>query len=71
MLTLKDMLAAAREAVEKIEAKLGDSGRVLLRYSGTEPLLRVMLEGEDQQQIEGYANELAGLIRRVAGYKEG
>jgi len=64
-----DSIPGLGEAVERIESSLGDAGRVLLRYSGTEPLLRVMLEGQDQAQIEGYAKELAELIRRVIGYK--
>jgi len=64
-----DSIPGLSEAVERIEASLGDRGRVLLRYSGTESLLRVMLEGEDQVQIESYAKELAELIRRVIGYK--
>ncbi len=66
-----DDIPGLSEAVERIEGKLGESGRVLLRYSGTEPLLRVMIEGEDQAQIEAYAKELAELIRRVVGYKGG
>ncbi|MEJ7617108.1 MAG: hypothetical protein WKF30_09155 [Pyrinomonadaceae bacterium] len=47
---------------QRVEAALGDSGRLLLRYSGTEPLARVMIEGEDKFQIENLANELATVI---------
>jgi phosphoglucosamine mutase len=49
----------------KIEADLGSRGRLLLRYSGTEPLARIMLEGERQDEIEKYASELATVIRKT------
>jgi phosphoglucosamine mutase len=52
-------IAAAAAAVEQ---ELGSSGRLLLRYSGTESLARVMIEGSDQVEIEGLANELANII---------
>jgi len=64
-----DDIPGLSDAVAKIEKELGDNGRVLLRYSGTEPLLRVMVEGEDQVKIDTYAKELAELIRRVIGLK--
>jgi phosphoglucosamine mutase len=54
-------------AARNIEAALGASGRLLIRYSGTEPLARVMLEGESQEQIEKHANELAGVIQKALG----
>ena len=50
------------EASRKIEKELGDSGRLLLRYSGTENLARVMIEGENQEEIELMANRLADTI---------
>ncbi len=50
-----------------VEQRLGDSGRVLIRYSGTEPLLRIMLEGQDQADITDMANELAHLVERLLG----
>ncbi len=52
---------------ERIENALGSRGRLLLRYSGTEPLARVMLEGESQTQIDDFASELAAEIERVLG----
>ncbi len=55
------------ETVEKIEQALGDRGRVVLRYSGTENLCRVMVEAEEQDKVELYAQELADLIRRELG----
>jgi phosphoglucosamine mutase len=55
------------EAAAKLEAKLAGSGRLLLRYSGTENLARVMIEGKVQSEIEKDANELGDLIGRVLG----
>ena len=55
--------AAARE----VERELGDKGRILLRYSGTEPLARIMIEGEHQHEIELQANKLAQVIREAIG----
>ncbi len=53
--------------IADVEARLGDAGRVLIRYSGTEPLLRIMLEGQNQVEINGMANEIAQLVRRLIG----
>jgi phosphoglucosamine mutase len=50
-------------AVAVIEKKLGSDGRVLLRPSGTEPVIRVMVEGRDATQTTRFANELAGIIK--------
>lgn len=56
---------AARMA--EIAKKLEGTGRLLVRYSGTEPKVRVMIEGEDEQEIKQLAEELAGLIREKLG----
>jgi len=53
-------------AVEAAEVELGDTGRVLLRPSGTEPLLRVMVEGEDRKLVEISAQNIAEVVRKVA-----
>jgi phosphoglucosamine mutase len=60
-------VAAIKRATQNIESELGLRGRLLLRYSGTEPLARVMVEGEDQNEIEKYANDLAKVIRENLG----
>lgn len=52
-----------QEAVRAVENQLGDHGRVLLRPSGTEPVVRVMVEGPDAGQVERHARELAGVLR--------
>jgi phosphoglucosamine mutase len=54
-------------AAQEIETELGAKGRLLLRYSGTENLARVMIEGESQPQIEAQANRLAEIIRTALG----
>ncbi|RXZ48072.1 phosphoglucosamine mutase [Agromyces binzhouensis] len=51
------------EAVREVEAELGDTGRVLLRPSGTEPMVRVMVEAADQEAADAFANRLAGVVR--------
>jgi phosphoglucosamine mutase len=56
-------IAGARDAAEK---SLNGKGRVLLRPSGTEPLLRVMVEGEPRQLVEAAANSIADAVRRAA-----
>ena len=55
------------EAVARIEKGLEGRGRVLLRYSGTEPLCRVMVEGQDADKVRGYAKELAGIVEKALG----
>jgi phosphoglucosamine mutase len=60
-------VASVMDAVRRVESELGDDGRVLLRYSGTEPLARVMVEGPDEAHIRKSAQELAGCIAREIG----
>ncbi len=55
------------QAIKRIETALGESGRVVVRYSGTEPLARVMVEGEDFQVISRYVEEIAHTIRAQLG----
>ena len=51
-----------QELIAECEAQLGNRGRVLVRPSGTEPLIRVMLEGEDLEEITGMAQRIAEKI---------
>jgi phosphoglucosamine mutase len=55
------------ELIKDTESRLGDSGRVLIRYSGTELLMRIMLEGQNQAEITGMANEIALLVKSLIG----
>ena len=57
---------SVRDAVSDVEAKLQGKGRVLLRPSGTEPVLRVMVEGEDADLVAQLARELAGVVAAEA-----
>jgi phosphoglucosamine mutase len=58
--------AAVREAVAKAEADLAGRGRVLLRPSGTEPVVRVMVEGEDRVHVQALADSIATVVRTAA-----
>lgn len=55
-----------RRAIEEVEQNLTGSGRLLIRPSGTEPLIRVMVEGDDRTRVEAYARDLAGRIEQAA-----
>jgi len=57
---------AVRQAVAEVEQALDGKGRVLLRPSGTEPLLRVMVEGEDRQLVEQSAQRIADVVKLLA-----
>ena len=59
---MKELLQVLVNAINEVEAKLNGVGRVLIRTSGTEPLVRVMLEGENQEEINEMANSLVELI---------
>ena len=52
------------DTIEDVEKKLGDKGRVLIRYSGTQPLLRVMVEGPDQMVTEQYCHDICETIKK-------
>ncbi len=56
-----------REAMARVEDRLAGHGRLLVRYSGTEPLLRVMIEGKDQREIHAWAEEIAGVVKEHLG----
>ena len=59
--------AEIRQAIETAQAELADTGRILVRASGTENLLRVMVEGKQQEQIERLANQIADVVKAVMG----
>jgi len=61
--TLPDVMALVKAA----EKTLGDNGRILLRYSGTEPKARLLIEGHDEKQIETLANGIAAKVREKIG----
>ena len=63
---LTDLPAVAAE-IRAAESSFGDSGRVLVRFSGTEPLARVMVEGPDLARVEEFANRIAARIRADLG----
>jgi phosphoglucosamine mutase len=60
-----ESLPAVAKAIEKVRAELDGRGRVLIRYSGTEPKARIMVEGEDEDQVGSYANDIAAELRRA------
>ena len=60
-----DDLPAVKEAVAGVEATLGNAGRVVLRPSGTEPVIRVMVEGEDEALVKNLASELAESVEQA------
>ena len=58
-----DEIEAVQKAVKEIEKKMADKGRVLLRASGTEPLIRVMVEGENYDDVLKYTNQLVDVVK--------
>jgi phosphoglucosamine mutase len=62
-----DSLPEVSRALEEAKATLGDNGRVVLRYSGTEPLARVMVEAEHQVDVERFSQSIAAALRREVG----
>jgi phosphoglucosamine mutase len=58
-----DAVPEIKAAIERVAAALDGRGRVLVRYSGTEPLLRIMIEGEDQATVQAWAEEIAEAVR--------
>ncbi len=62
-----EKLDGFNERLNEIKNKLGEKGRVFVRYSGTEPIARVMIEGEKEETIKTYAEELSQIIRSQIG----
>ncbi len=65
--TALEEIDGLQEQIRQVEEELGEKGRVLVRYSGTEPLLRIMLEGPDGDRIRTLAEELAQRVRKERG----
>ena len=61
------MVPAIAAAMARVEARVAGQGRLLVRYSGTEPLLRVMLEGQNEQEIRAWAQEIVDVVREQLG----
>lgn len=53
-----------KDAIRSVETALNKKGRVLVRYSGTQPLCRIMVEGEDMEQVESYCRQLADIVEK-------
>ena len=64
-------LPGVTRLIDAASRRLAGSGRVLVRYSGTEPLLRIMMEGPDEAQIRGLAEEIADRVRAEIGVEPG
>jgi phosphoglucosamine mutase len=58
-----ETVPAIHHAIARVESALDGRGRVLVRYSGTEPLLRIMIEGEDLKSVHAWAEEIAAAVR--------
>jgi phosphoglucosamine mutase len=58
---------AVASIMARVERQLDGAGRLLVRFSGTEPLLRVMIEGKDQQEIQAWATEIAATVKEHLG----
>ena len=62
-----DQIATVSSAIRRAEQDLQGSGRVVVRYSGTEPLARVMIEAESQEKMQKHVEAIAGAIQGALG----
>jgi phosphoglucosamine mutase len=60
-------IPAVQEAIRSVEKDLGEKGRVLVRYSGTQPICRVMVEGPTEEETSGYCIRIADVLKRLIG----
>jgi phosphoglucosamine mutase len=58
--------AQVRQAIAEAEARLGEAGRLVIRPSGTEPLIRIMAEGDDDKLVNQVVREIAGAVKSAA-----
>jgi phosphoglucosamine mutase len=58
---------AIADAMSRVESRVAGQGRLLVRYSGTEPLLRVMIEGRHQDEIRVWAQEIVDIVKEHLG----
>ena len=65
-----DQIPSIKDEIRAAEASFGDDGRVLVRFSGTEPLARVMVEGPDLDRVQHFANRIASQIKLELGGSE-
>jgi phosphoglucosamine mutase len=65
-----DAIPEVAAVTKRVEEHLDGNGRLLVRYSGTEPLLRVMLEGQDLQQIEEWARQIVDAVDKAIGERQ-
>lgn len=59
--------AEVQEIIEKVESEMDGDGRILVRPSGTEPILRVMAEASTTERVDRYVDQIADVIRRIRG----
>ena len=60
-------IPAIQSVIRRVDSRLEGEGRLLVRYSGTEPLLRVMIEGKDAEEIQAWAQEIVDVVRQYLG----
>ena len=64
-----ERLPAVDAVINRVRARVVGQGRLLVRYSGTEPLLRVMIEGKDEREIRAWAQEIVDVVKREIGVR--
>jgi len=62
-----ESVAPLMDAIGSVEKILGEKGRVLVRYSGTQPLCRVMVEGPDRDETRQYCQQIADIVKATLG----
>lgn len=62
--------ARIQDVIERVEKRLGEEGRVLVRPSGTEPLVRIMVEAQEQEQCQECVQEIATVVQSEMGVKK-